>query len=266
MTIKICLAGATGHVGQELVKGIMAGDDLTLAAAVGGASAGKMLDQVLDYDGPGLRIAPSVAKANKATDFSILIDYTTPMVVYANVVSAIELGVHCVIGTSGLSDEQYQDIDSLARENGVGVSAAGNFSVTAALMQHFAVIAAKYVPHWELFDYAPDTKADAPSGTTRELAYLLSQVGRPRYAINPEDVHGLKDSRGATLNGTQVHSVRVPGFYSSSEAMFGLPGERLSIRHDSISYRPYVEGTLLTARQVHAHTGLIRGLNNILGL
>ena len=260
------MSGVSGHVGQELVKGILKTSDLELVSCLGFSTSGKRLPEVLSFPCPDLFIYSSVEKALEQQPFDILIDYTTPISVYKTITDGIRNGINCVIGTSGLSDAEYDEIDRLSQNKNTGVFAAGNFSVTSALMMHFAQIAAEFVPHWELFDYAPDTKQDAPSGTTRELAYLLGKIGNPKYAILPEKVHGDLKSRGATLNGTQVHSVRVPGFYSSSEAIFGLPGERLSIRHDSMSYAPYVEGTLLAVRKVSSMKGLVRGMNNLLEL
>ncbi len=253
-------------MGQELVKSILKTKDLELSACLGFSTSGKRLPEVLPFACPDLLIHASIEKIIENQPVDVLIDYTTPLSVYQTITDGIRNQINCVVGTSGLSDEQYSEIDKLARDHGTAVFAAGNFSITAALMLHFSQITATFVPHWELFDYAPDTKVDAPSGTTRELAALLGKIGHPKYHISPKDIQGLPESRGATLNGTQVHSVRVPGFYSSSEAIFGLPGEKITIRHDSISYAPYVEGTLLAARKVGSMKGLVRGMDKLLGL
>lgn len=265
MKTSICLAGATGNVGRQLVKAILDADDLALASAVSRSHAGKPLASVVHDERADLVISPTVEEALR-TRCDVLIDYTRPGAVGGHVQAALGRGCHVVVGTSGLSDADYEEIDRAAQRAGVGVFAAGNFSITAALMQHFATVAATFLPHWEILDYASDTKPDAPSGTARELAFMLGKAGAPRYAVPVDQVHGLRESRGATLNGTQVHAVRVPGFYSSAEVVFGLPGERLSLRHDSISYAPYVSGTLLAARKVHTFTGLRRGMGTLLGL
>jgi 4-hydroxy-tetrahydrodipicolinate reductase len=146
------------------------------------------------------------------------------------------------------------------------VFAAGNFSVTAALLQHFATIAARQMPHWEILDYAGDTKPDAPSGTARELAYQLAQVAKPTWSVPVDDTKGLKQARGAELNGSQMHSIRVPGYYSAVQAVFGAAGERIELRHESTSYAPYVAGTLLAARKVQDWKGLKRGMPTLLDL
>ena len=258
MSIKICLAGASGHVGRELVKAIEVARDLTLCAAVGKRGVGQSLGGIA-VDGD-LKSALAHAKAD------VVIDYTHPDVVKDHVRQAVAAGCHVVIGTSGLSDADYIEIDGWARAQGVGVFAAGNFSLTAALLQHFAVVAAQQMPHWEILDYAADTKPDAPSGTARELAYQLAQVAKPEWSVPVELTKGLKEARGAALNGSQMHSVRVPGYYSAVQAVFGAAGERLELHHESTSYAPYVTGTLLAARKVSGFKGLKRGMSMLLEL
>ena len=264
--VTVCLAGATGKVGREIVKALGQRDDMRLVACIGSTTAGTRLPAVLGIDCPDLLISRTLDDAVKTAPFDVLVDYTAPAGVFQRVSDAVRRRVHCVIGTSGLSTEQYGEIAALAEAHRVGVFAAGNFSLTAALMARFAELAARHVPHWEVVDYAPDSKKDAPSGTTREIAHLLRQVGRARHAVAPAEVHGSPESRGATIEGTQVHSIRVPGFYSSSEVIFGLPGERLSLRHDSISAAPYVAGTLLAIEKVGGFEGLVRGMHHMLDL
>lgn len=258
MTLKLCLAGATGHVGLELVKTILATPDLQLVSAVGRRGAGQKLGD-LTVDGK-LSAALAHAKAD------VVIDYTHPDAVKGHVREAVKAGCHVVIGTSGLSDADYTEIDGWAKTKGVGVFAAGNFSVTAALLQHFAALAARQMPHWEILDYAGDTKPDAPSGTARELAYQLAQITKPTWAVPVEQTRGLREARGATLNASQMHSIRVPGYYSAVQAVFGAAGERIELRHESTSYAPYVTGTLLAARKVSSWKGLKRGMPTLLEL
>jgi 4-hydroxy-tetrahydrodipicolinate reductase len=170
-----------------------------------------------------------------------------------------------VIGTSGLTAEDFAGIDAAARAKGVGVVAAGNFSLTAAMCQAAALLAARHLPHWEVIDYAGAGKPDVPSGTARELAERLGGIRHPELGHPIEDLHGPREARGATVAGTQVHSVRVPSFVVSTEVVFGLPGERLAIRHDAgESPEPYVAGTLIAARAAPGRVGLTRGLDSLL--
>jgi 4-hydroxy-tetrahydrodipicolinate reductase len=147
----------------------------------------------------------------------------------------------------------------------VGVIAAGNFAITAVLLQRFACEAAKYLSHWEVIDYASDAKQDAPSGTTRELAFRLSEIKKPEATHTIEETIGEIESRGTTLNGVQIHSIRLPSYVIGVEAIFGAKDERLTIRHDAGSgAEPYIQGTLLAIRKVRDHVGLIRGLDKIM--
>src|SRR5262249_48855665 len=147
--------------------------------------------------------------------------------------AAIGRGRHAVVGSSGVSDAEYAEIDAAARAKGVGVLAAGNFALTAVLLQRFAELAARHIPQWEIIDYARASKPDAPSRTARGLAARLAKVRAPHVEVPVARTHGAPEARGADLAGTRAHSVRLPGFVSSIEILFGLPDERLSIRHDS---------------------------------
>jgi 4-hydroxy-tetrahydrodipicolinate reductase len=170
------------------------------------------------------------------------VEYTKPDSAKANVLAAVEHGSHVVVGTSGLTEQDYAEIDIAARRQARGVLGVGNFALTVVLMQKFAETAAKLIPQWEVIDYAHDDKIDAPSGTARELAARLSRARRPELTVSVEQTTGEPAARGATLAGAQVHSVRLPGFVISAEVIFGMPDQRLSIRHDSgSSARPYVE-------------------------
>jgi 4-hydroxy-tetrahydrodipicolinate reductase len=195
----------------------------------------------------------------------VLVDYTRADAVKENVMKAITRNVQVVIGSSGLTEQDFQEINRAAVDHQVGVIAAGNFAITAVLLQRFACEAARYLSQWEILDYASDAKQDAPSGTTRELALRLSQVKKPEPTYAIDETIGEKASRGLTLNGIQIHSLRLPGFVIGVEAVFGTEDERLSIRHDAGSgAAPYIAGTLLAIRKVPGHVGLIRGLDRIM--
>jgi 4-hydroxy-tetrahydrodipicolinate reductase len=264
MKLKVCVAGATGWVGKPLCIAISAADDLSLVGAVSRTHKGQRLKDAIGDSNIDLLISGSVAEAID-TPTDVLVDYTKADAVKANVLTAIRKGIHVVIGSSGLTDEDFVEINQAALNNRVGVIAAGNFAITAVLLQRFACEAAKYLSHWEIIDYASDAKKDAPSGTTRELAFRLSEVRKPEVTHPISETIGAKDSRGTTLNGSQIHSIRLPGYVISVEAIFGAPDERLTIRHDAGSgAEPYIQGTLLAIREVRNHAGLIRGLDKIM--
>jgi 4-hydroxy-tetrahydrodipicolinate reductase len=147
------------------------------------------------------------------------------------------------------------------------VLAAGNFALTAVLLQKFARMAAALIPHWEIIDYAGAGKVDVPSGTAMELASQLGRIRASTLEIPTEELHGPKETRGARLNGSQVHSVRLPGYVLSAEAIFGMPDQKLVIRHEAgSSAMPYVDGAMLAVRKVNTFKGLRRGLETIMDI
>jgi 4-hydroxy-tetrahydrodipicolinate reductase len=172
-----------------------------------------------------------------------------------------------VIGTSGLTDADYADIAVVAEQHQRGVLAVGNFALTVVLLERFAEIAAKYIPQWEIIDYANDGKRDTPSGTARELAARLSTIRPSDLTVPLEQTEGIVETRGARVAGSQIHSIRLPGYTISVEIIFGLPDQQLTLRHDSgSSAQPYVGGALLAIRKVDSFVGLRRGLDSILDL
>ncbi len=263
MAIRVCVAGVSGRVGGALARAVEGEADMVLAAAVSRGRAGQRVREVVAGASSEVAIAASVAEALAGCD--VLVDYTSAVAVKGHVMAAIERGVHVVVGSSGLSDEEYGELDRRARQAGVGLFAAGNFAITAVLLQRFAEQAARVVPSWEIIDYGGAGKPDAPSGTARELAARLEKVRAPVLARPVAETVGEVAARGATVGGMQVHSMRLPGFVSSIEVVFGRPGERLALRHDSIdASTPYVGGTLLAIRRVGGWTGLVRGLDHLL--
>jgi len=265
-SIRVCLAGATGWAGSELARGIAGADDLALVAAVSRSHAGRRLGEIV---GDSRLDCPVFASADAAlaTPCDVFVEYTKPGSAKGNVLSALRRGAHVVIGTSGLTDGDFAEMDAAARESQRGVLACGNFALTVVLLQRFAATAAKLIPHWEIIDYAHDDKADAPSGTAHELARRLSDVRHPDVTVPVDATVGFREARGATLAGTQVHSIRLPGFVIGAEVIFGMPDQRLTIRHDAGgSAKPYVDGALLAIRRVSTLVGVHRGLDTVLDL
>ncbi|HEY9731031.1 MAG TPA: 4-hydroxy-tetrahydrodipicolinate reductase [Drouetiella sp.] len=262
MTLKVCVAGVTGWTGKAVAQAIASADDMQLVAAVSRSAAGTALRQY-DVDSD-VQISPTVEVALK-TPFDVFVDYTSAASVKSHCLAAVGKGKATIVGSSGLSADDFAEIEKLAKEKNVGVIACGNFSITAALAKHFSLVAAKYLPSWEIIDYASATKLDAPSGTTRELAEDLEKIRTNRLGREIKDVVGHSAARGAQIKGTPVHSLRLPGYTLAFETLFGLPDERLTIRHDAgTSAAPYVDGTMLAIREVLKVKGLIRGLDQLM--
>jgi 4-hydroxy-tetrahydrodipicolinate reductase len=264
MSIRICLAGATGWAGSALARAIAQTDDIRLVAAVSRKHAGQNLGNVLDEARLDCPVYGSAQEA-LAQPCEVFFEFSKPEVAKSNVLAALRQGANAVIGTSGLSEADFAEIAAAAEERPRGVLAVGNFALTVVLLQKFAEMAARYIPQWEIIDYAHDDKLDAPSGTARELAHRLSAIRPSELTVPLEQTQGAQEARGARLSGSQIHSVRLPGYTISAEIIFGMPDQKLSLRHDSgSSAQPYVEGALLAIRKVHTFVGLRRGLDTVM--
>lgn len=248
--IRVCVAGVTGWTGRAVAAAIETAHDLELVSGVSRSDPASY---------------SSAEEALDAVGADVLVDYTHAAVVKENVLAALARGVNVVVGSSGLSASDFDEIDALARRRRVGVIAAGNFSLTAALLLRCATEAARHLEAWEVIDYASAGKPDAPSGTARELAERLDDVRPPALGVPIDETLGPREARGATIGGTQVHSLRLPSFVVSTEVVFAAAGERLSIRQDAgETPAPYVAGTLLAIRAAPGRLGLTRGLDRLL--
>lgn len=262
--IRVCFAGVTGWTAPSIVAAIDAADDLSLSCGVARSAAGRRLSDVTASRSEGFVYA-SVSEALQSAEVDVLVDYTSAAAVKENVLTAVRAGVHVVVGSSGLTSDDYAELDRLARERGVGVVAAGNFSIMAAVMKQAAALAAQYLQHWEILDYASAEKPDVPSGTSRELAESLAEVRTPESAVPLPQLEGPVEARGAEVAGTRIHSVRLPSFVVTTEIVFAGAGERLVMRHDpGESPDPYVDGTLLAIRKAGDVPGVRRGLDSLL--
>ncbi len=266
MSIRVSLAGATGWAGSALAIAISKSSDISLVSAVSRSHAQRNLGDVL---GEPLLNCPIYATAQEALSHpcDVFFEFTKPDIAKSNVLTALQHGAHVVVGTSGLTEADYAEIAAASEKHQKAVLAVGNFALTMVLLQKFAEIAARYIPQWEIIEYASDQKKDAPSGTVRELAYRLSAVRPSELTVPLEQTQGIAETRGARMNDSQVHSIRLPSYTLSAEIIFGMPHQKLTMRHDSgSSAEPYVDGSLLAIRKVNTLVGLHRGLDKILDL
>lgn len=247
--LRVCVAGVTGWTGSAVAEAVEGADDLELVAGVSRSDPARY---------------STVEEALDAAPPDVLVDYTHADSVRRHVLAALDRAVAVVVGSSGLSAADYDEIDARARQQQVGVIAAGNFSLTAALLLRFATEAARHIGSWEVIDYASLGKPDAPSGTAQELAERLDAVAAPIVGVPVDETLGAREARGVTIGATQVHSLRLPSFSVSTEIVFGGDDERLSIRHDAGSTpAPYVAGTLLAVRAAPGRVGVTRGLDQL---
>ena len=243
--IKVGVLGARGRMGSEVVKAIAEASDLELVAAL---DLGDSLDAL-------------VSKGAQ-----VVVDFTTPDSVMANLEFLIGKNIHAVIGTTGFDDARVAKIKSLLASSESGVLIAPNFAIGAVLMMEFATKAAKYFESAEIIELHHPNKVDAPSGTAARTAELMSK-SRKEAGLAPmpdATTSSLDGARGATVGDIPVHSVRLRGLVAHQEVLLGGIGETLSIRHDSIDRVGFMPGVLLGVRQVVSHPGLTFGLENFM--
>ena len=243
--IKVGVLGARGRMGSEVVKAITEASDLELVAAL---DLGDSLDAL-------------VSKGAQ-----VVVDFTTPDSVMANLEFLISKNIHAVIGTTGFDDARIAKIKSLLASSKSGVLIAPNFAIGAVLMMEFATKAAKYFESAEIIELHHPNKVDAPSGTAARTADLMSK-SRKEAGLAPmpdATTSSLDGARGATVGDIPVHSVRLRGLVAHQEVLLGGIGETLSIRHDSIDRVGFMPGVLLGVRQVVSHPGLTFGLENFM--
>lgn len=236
--IHVAVVGAYGRMGRVTCDAVDADPDCELVARIG---SGDGLEAVLD------------AGADVAVDF------TVPASVRANVAWLLEHGVHAVVGTTGLSDD---DLAGLAALTGpANLMVAPNFAVGAVLLMQLAQEAARVLPHAEVTELHHEGKLDAPSGTALRTARVIAAARRQQPAVAGPAGH---PARGDLVDGVAVHSVRLPGLVASQEVVFGGPGQTLTIRHDTVDRSAFMPGVLLAVKKVAAMPGLTVGLESLL--
>lgn len=256
--IKVAVTGCLGRMGSATVNAVSAAEDMELVCGIDPKAAS---DVSADFP-----IYATVADALSAEDFDVLVDFTQPSVVAANLAVALPAGVDCVVGTTGLSNEALVELAESAPE-GTCLFYAPNFTTGAVLMMQFAQAAAPFFPEAEVLEFHHCNKKDAPSGTAVRTAQMISEArgGRPSEAPGAEtEMPGMEGARGSLVEGVPVHSVRSMGYVASQEVVFGSMGQTLTIRHDSWDRTSYMPGVLLGIRSVGERSGLIVGLENFM--
>ena len=244
--IKVGVLGARGRMGSEVVKAVTDAPDCELVAAL---DQGDSLEALL------------------TAGAQVVVDFTTPEVVMANLEFLIKHGIHAVVGTTGFSDDRIAELKKwLAANPSAGVLIAPNFAIGAVLMMEFAEKAAKFFESAEIIELHHPNKVDAPSGTAARTAALISEARKEANlpAMPDATTTSLDGARGAAVGDVPVHSIRLRGLIAHQEVLFGGLGETLTIRHDSLDRVGFMPGVLLGVRQVSAHPGLTVGLEKFM--
>jgi 4-hydroxy-tetrahydrodipicolinate reductase len=244
--IKVGVVGAKGRMGQAAVEAVKSSDDMHLVAAV-------------DIG------VPPTALAQAGSD--VIVDFTTPDAVMRTLKTCIASGIHCVVGTTGFTEERLDQVREWCAENPtVGVLVAPNFGIGAVLMMRFAAMAAPYFESAEIIELHHPDKVDAPSGTATHTAQAIAAAREGMPPAPDATTHEVDGARGARIAGIPVHSVRARGLVAHQEVILGGIGETLTIRHDSLDRASFMPGVLLGIRRVGSHPGLTVGLAGYLDL
>jgi 4-hydroxy-tetrahydrodipicolinate reductase len=223
--LRVAVAGAAGRMGQAVCTAVDGADDLELAGR-----ADPALDTSLE------------AVLGDKPD--VVVDFTVPDTAYGNARLCLEQGAHVVVGTTGITDEQLDELRELAAGSDANCFIAPNFAIGAVLMMEASKLIAPHMLASEIIELHHDQKLDAPSGTAKRTAALITESG------GDQDV--------------PIHSVRLPGLVAHQEVIFGGLGETLTVRHDSLTRESFMPGVLLAVRKVAEIDGLVVGLENLL--
>jgi len=263
-TIRVVVHGAAGRIGREVLNALCRDPELE---AVGAVDIKADREHLLLPDGSAeipfsadLKAVLSRSRPNVMVDFS-LAQATMPAARLA-----AKAGVNLVIGTTGLSSSDMEEIDRLCRKSGVGAVVAPNFALGAVLMIHMAKLAARYFDYAEVIEMHHEGKEDAPSGTALTTARAMVEARGKPFHYPELKKESLSGTRGGQIEGVGVHSVRLPGLLAHQEVILGAPGQTLTIRHDSISRESFMPGVIMAIKKVVDIKGLVYGLETLLGL
>lgn len=247
--INVAVCGANGKMGQEVVRAVNSAEDMNLVA------------QIDIYNGQ----FSTIKDAKNSVKIDILIDFTQPNSIYENALYCLNNDIKIVIGTTGLSDEQIQELKNLSETRQVSCIIAPNFSTGAVLLMKFAQMASRYFENAEIIELHHNQKKDAPSGTAVKTALMMSKENIDFTKGNCDEKETIAGVRGGlAYNNIHIHSVRMPGYIASQEVLLGSSGQILSLRHDSMNRECYMGGVLLATRFAANNNKFVYGLENIM--
>jgi len=263
-TIRVLVAGICGRMGKLVAEAVRGTPDTLLVGGVDPAGAGSDLAEIIGGRRSGMTIDGELGAAIARTQPDAMVDFTAPAVVMDNLRTALARQVACVVGTTGLTQEDLDEIAGLCAQHSIAALVAPNFSVGAVLMMRFAAEAASRYEYAQVLEMHHPGKKDAPSGTAMLTARRMAEAkGAAMRLPAPEHV-SLDGVMGGELSGIGVHALRMEGFVADQRVVFGGPGETLTIEHRSIGRECFVPGVLLALRRVVQQEGLVVGLENLL--
>ncbi|WP_243290043.1 4-hydroxy-tetrahydrodipicolinate reductase [Bacillus sp. FJAT-47783] len=256
--VKVVIAGPRGRMGAEAVKLVQNTEHFELVSVIDRINNGEKFQETDVYT------YSDAKECFLETKPDVLIDLTTPETGKIHTRLALEHGVRPVVGTTGFTENDLQELRELAEKKGIGAIIAPNFAIGAILMMKFSQMAAKYFQDVEIIEMHHDQKLDAPSGTGVKTAEMISEVREPKKQGHPDEKETMEGARGGDMNGIRIHSVRLPGLVAHQEVLFGGDGQTLKIRHDSYNRASFMSGVKLSVETVMKLDILVYGLENIL--
>jgi 4-hydroxy-tetrahydrodipicolinate reductase len=262
--IRVGVIGAAGRMGQMVCRTVIGQPDMALVAAIDRSRVGQSIGSLIGQPKLDVPISDELDRLLEA-EVEVAVDFTHPDVVMEDIRWCIDHGINLVVGTTGIGEEELDQIRKMLDEEGSGepnVIVAPNFALGAVLMQRFAAEAARFFPAAEIIELHHDGKADAPSGTALSTARrLVEERGAEYKGPAAESIEGV---RGGEVDGVRVHSVRLPGLVAHQEVILGGQGQTLTIRHDSTDRSSFMPGVLMAIRAVATRPGLTVGLEPLL--
>ena len=262
--IRVIVCGAYGKMGREVLKSVYKDEQLSIVGAVDIKSEFADVGEIIGIGKTGVIVGNNLQTLIDEAKPQVMVDFTKPDSVLENVKIAIQNGVCPVVGTTGLTEENIDEIRQLSQKHKVNVLICPNFSIGAVLMMKLSQDVAKYLPNVEIIELHHDQKLDAPSGTALRTAELIKKARGVMVQGHKDEVEKLAGARGGDYGGMRIHSVRLPGYVAHQEVIFGGFGETLTIRHDSISRESFMPGVILACKKILIIDGLVIGIENIL--
>ncbi len=262
--IRICVAGISGKMGREVVKSLPQWTGIELVSVVGLKTAGQNLKDIFGSEAPSLKIAHQLDEELKRNNVDVFLDLTEPHSALKHALCALENGISPIVGTSGLSIQDFKQIEAVTQSAGIPALVVPNFSIGAVLGMKFSQLAAKWIPDVEIVEIHHDQKLDAPSGTAIETAHLI-QKARTGCPTAPETkILKVEGVRGGKIADVPIHSLRLRGILAQQSVVFGAMGETLEIKHTVIDRSTYMRGIEISIHKVRSLSGFTVGLESIL--
>lgn len=262
--VRVIVCGACGRMGQEVVKGILRADNLQLVGAVDIRQVGTDIGTVIGGEPVGVEVLEDLSAGIARSKPQVMVDFTVASAAMEHARLALSAGVRPVIGTTGFTSNDADELHRLCEQTGLAAVVAPNFAIGAILMMRFAKEAARFFPKVEIIEMHHDAKLDAPSGTALQTAEMLMEEIEKSPATRDMIMDKIPGVRGGDYHGIRIHSIRLPGLVAHQEVIFGGLGQVLTLRHDSISRESFVPGVLLAVERVTRAKGVIYGLQNLL--